>query len=203
VTASSALAFAAAMLVFALSPGPGVVAVISTAVSRGFISAMALSTGLVLGDLVYLLFAVFGLSLIAQIMGDVFIVVRVLGAAYLIWMGIQAWRTPPASATTVETAGGPWRSLVAGFLISLGNPKVMVFYLGFLPAFLDLAHMTLADVALIVAILVPIGLGTMAVYALLAGQARRWLAAGRGAVWMNRAAGALLVGAGVAVAIKS
>lgn len=182
-TASSALTFAVAMLVFALSPGPGVVAVVSTAVSRGFLPAIALSTGLVLGE--------------------VFIVVRVIGAAYLVWMGIQAWRTRPASTAAVETSGGPWRSLVAGFLISLGNPKVMVFYLGFLPAFLDLTKMTFADVALIVAILVPIGLSTMAIYALLAGQARRWLAAGRGALWMNRTAGTLLVGAGAAVAIKS
>lgn len=202
-TVSSALAFAAAMLVFALSPGPGVVAVISTAVSRGFAPAMALSVGLVAGDLLYLLFAVFGLSLIAQMMGEVFVVVRVLGAAYLVWMGIEAWRAPLASAAADATSDGPSRSLLAGFLISLGNPKVMVFYLGFLPAFLDLADMTLTDVALIVAILVPVGLGTMAVYALLAGRARRWLAAGRGALWMNRTAGALLVGAGVAVAIKS
>lgn len=204
-TFASTLAFAAAMVVFALTPGPGVVAVVSTAVGRGFWPAAALGFGLVLGDLVFLLFAVFGLSLIAEVLGELFIIVRYVGAAYLIWMGIQAWRAKPTFATAnVEvTRTGLLKSLTAGFFVTLGNPKVIVFYLGFLPAFLDLGHLTASDLALVIGIVVGIGTITMAAYALLAARARHWLASPRGLTWMNRGAGTLLVGAGVAVAAKS
>ncbi|MBM3514006.1 MAG: LysE family translocator [Alphaproteobacteria bacterium] len=204
-TVTSTIAFAATMLVFALSPGPGVVAVVSTAVSRGFWPATALGFGLVLGDLVYLLFAAFGLSLIAEVLGELFVIVRYLGAAYLIWLGIQAWRArPDTPAAHVETGrAGLFRSLAGGFFVTLGNPKVIVFYLGFLPAFLDLANLTAIDLLIVVGIVVGIGTATMADYALLAAHARRWLGSARGVTWMNRSAGTLLVGAGVAVAVKS
>ncbi len=204
-TLSSALAFAAAMTMFALSPGPGVVAVVSTAVNRGFWHALALGVGLVLGDLVFLLFAAFGLSLIAQALGEIFIVVRYLGAAYLVWLGVQAWRAVAVAprAADQDNRTGLARSLAAGFLVTLGNPKVIVFYLGFLPAFLDLATLSLADLTLVVAIVVGIGVTAMAGYALLAARARRVLASPRGLTWMNRGAGTLLIGAGVAVAAKS
>ncbi len=84
-----------------------------------------------------------------------------------------------------------------------GNPKVIVFYLGFLPAFLDSASLSLADLAVVVAIVAGIGVTPMAGYALLATRERRFLAGPRGMTWMNRGAGTLLIGAGVAVAAKS
>jgi threonine/homoserine/homoserine lactone efflux protein len=205
ITLTAAAAFGAAMLVFALSPGPGVVAVISTAVGRGFGPAVALGFGLVLGDLVYLLFAAFGLSIVANVMGEVFIVVRFLGAAYLIWLGVQAWRSGGhiAAAPGATSRGGLARSFAAGFMVTLGNPKVIAFYLGFLPAFLDLADMTGADLVAVAVIVLAIGGGTMTAYALLAARAQRWLVSPTGLTWMNRAAGTLLIGAGVAVATKS
>ncbi len=121
-TLSSALAFAAAMTVFALSPGPGIVAVVSTAVNRGFWYALALGVGLVLGDLVFLLFAAFGLSLIARALGEIFVVVRYLGAAYLVWLGVQAWRAVAVAprAADQDDRNGLARSLAAGFF---GDPR--------------------------------------------------------------------------------
>ena len=193
------------MAVFAFSPGPGVVAVVSTAVGRGFWHGLTLGIGLVLGDLVFLLFAAFGLNLIAQVLGDIFIVVKYVGAAYLIWLGVKAWRaTSLPSAAAVETgAGGLARSLIAGVFVTLGNPKVIVFYLGFLPAFLDLSTMSASDLVAVVGIVVAVGVAAMAVYAFAAAKARGVLSDPGARTWMNRGAGSLLIGAGVAVAVKS
>ena len=80
--------------------------------------------------------------LLAQALGSLFVIVKFAGAAYLIWLGIRLWQSAPLTVDMEADAGDgkAWRSLLTGLAISLGNPKVIAFYLGFLPAFLEAPH---------------------------------------------------------------
>ena len=136
-------ALALASFIFAISPGPGIVAVLATSVSRGAIIASAMSVGAVCGDMIYLLLAMVSLASIAQGIDEIMLVVRVLGGCYLGWIGYRQMISPPLTAAMTPVSG---RSLGiawgTGFMISLTNPKVIVFYLSFLPLLLTSARST-------------------------------------------------------------
>lgn len=88
-TLYSMLAFAGAMFLLAITPGPGVFATISRALASGFNNAAFVVLGIVLGDIIFLLLAIFGLSAIASVLGDFFIIVKYLGGAYLLYLGYK------------------------------------------------------------------------------------------------------------------
>lgn len=200
----AAVLYALALLLAAASPGPGVVAAVACAMGQGAARGVALAAGQALGDVCFMLLAVYGLALLAAALGELFVLVKLAGAAYLIWLGVRLWRAKPEPAKLAPTADarGLARSFAAGLAVSLGNPKVIAFYLGFLPSFLDLAALTGADVAILAALtwgLVALVLGG---YALAVGRARRLLRDPRRVGLLNRLAGGALVGAGVAVAAR-
>ncbi len=203
-TSSSLLALMAALMLFAAVPGPGMMSVVSCALGRGFVAAAALVAGIVLGDLAYLLLALFGLDLVARSFGGLFLAVKFGGAAYLVWMGVSLWRAP---ATLPElrqaTAGGSiTRTLLTGLAVSLGNPKVIAFYLGFLPAFISLDHLSVSNIGIIAAAMAFVVGGVLMGYARLAASARRLLTSSRRVRTLNRTAGSAMVGSGVALAVR-
>ena len=85
------------MLVLAASPGPGVFATTARAMASGFRPALAVIWGIVLGDIIFLLFAAFGLSMVARALGNLFFIVKICGGAYLVWLGIKIWLQNPAN----------------------------------------------------------------------------------------------------------
>ena len=111
----SLIALAGATALFALIPGPGIMAVVAQALSRGFGPAVSWAVGQTMGDMVYLLTAMLGLGWIASQLGEGFVVLRWAGAAYLVWMGIKAWTAkPPAAGRGAGPAlGGGVRSWAA------------------------------------------------------------------------------------------
>lgn len=194
-TWGSWLALTAGLFVLALVPGPGFAVVIATAIARGFKPAAVMALGNALGDVVFLLFAISGLVLLAQALGGLFVVVKFAGAAYLIWLGIRLWRSAPL-AIQIEanpTGGNLWRGFFTGLAISLGNPKVIAFYLGFLPAFLDLQRLTLADTAIA---------GVLMGYARLIAASRGFLTRPYWSRSVKRGSGVAMIGAGVALATR-
>jgi threonine/homoserine/homoserine lactone efflux protein len=200
----AALAFFVAMIVFAATPGPGILAVLAQALSAGTRPALWLSAGLVLGDLVYFAFAVFGLSAIASLLGELFNVVKLIGGAYLIWLGVQIWRAPIGHLTgaNLPRAVGKKRAFLTGLLVTLSNPKAVIFYLGFLPAFVDLAALTpLALLQLMILLVVALAL-VLAAYVFGAQRAKNLLQSPSGERRLNRGAGAMLVGAGALLATR-
>ncbi|QGG79917.1 hypothetical protein GH975_04720 [Litorivicinus lipolyticus] len=200
-TASALVGLFAATLIFAITPGPGTLAVISRGLSRGFGPSFVLGIGLTLGDMIYLWAAMLSLGFIADHAGDLFQWVRWLGGAYLVWIGIQTFRSPPAIMGDGQRIGSGWiKSLIAGCAISCTNPKVMLFYLGFLPVFLDMAALTLADM-LWVSLVIEVAL-LIVLFGISAGahRLRPLLARGRFGVWINRVAGTTMGGVGVVVA---
>ncbi len=198
-------AFALALTIAVATPGPGILAVASCAIGRGLRDAVAMICGLILGDLIFFLLAVFGMAALAHSLGDLFLVVKLAGAAYLVWMGIKLWRSHPA----VPVAGAPLparrgfgRNIVAGLTVTVGNPKVIAFYAGLLPTFVDLEKLTTGDGVVLALIMVGVVGSIPAAYALAAARARRFLGSPRRMQVMNRTAGTMMIGAGVAVAAK-
>jgi threonine/homoserine/homoserine lactone efflux protein len=143
----SAFGFAVAMLFLAASPGPGVFATTARAMASGFKPSLAVIWGIVLGDIIFLLFAAFGLSVVARALGNLFFIVKICGGAYLVWLGIKIWLQKPETIQNHQNSNtrSNWGHFASGLIITLSNPKVILFYCGFLPTFLDLSALTIVD----------------------------------------------------------
>jgi threonine/homoserine/homoserine lactone efflux protein len=204
VTLVSILGLAAAMFLLAITPGPGVFATVSKALASGFRHAVPVVAGIVVGDLVFLLFAIYGLAVIAETFSLMFTAVKYFGGVYLIWLGIRLWRSTPASLEIAESISQSKRfSFFGGLSITLGNPKVILFYLGFLPTFLDLQSLTNLDIA-VVAFVVSVVLGAvMLLYAFMASRARELLKSERAQNRMNRTAGSVMIGTGAVLLTRA
>jgi threonine/homoserine/homoserine lactone efflux protein len=204
-TIYSAIGFFVAMLILAASPGPGVFATVARALASGFRPALAVIGGIVLGDIIFLLFAAFGLSMVARVLGNLFFVVKICGSAYLIWLGIKIWLKDPEPLSDTPDSGvrSRWGNFVSGLVITLSNPKVILFYCGFLPTFLDLSILTLLDLVTVVAIISTVLVGVLGTYAYLASRARKMFTQRRSVRRLNRAAGSVMVAAGVVIAVRS
>jgi len=195
------LAFALAFFVFAASPGPDNMTIIARTLSHGAASGIAYAAGMVAGILVFLAFAVFGLSIIATEMSGVMTVLRYAGAAYLIWMGVRIWTADPVlpEALPATDRRDLFKTFLTGIALNLGNPKMPLFYMALLPHVVG-PQLTwdqggvLALTILLVEIIV-IGAHVMA-----ASRARNLLRSPVVMRRVNRASGAVMVGAGVAVA---
>ena len=193
------------MLVLAASPGPGVFATTARAMASGFKPALAVIWGIVLGDIIFLLFAAFGLSMVARALGNLFFIVKICGGAYLVWLGIKIWLQKPELVQSHQNSStrSYWGNFFSGLIITLSNPKVILFYCGFLPTFLDLSALTIIDLALVVAIITAVLSGVLITYAYLASRARKMFTNERAVKRLNRAAGGVMVAAGVVIAVRS
>ncbi|MBN2124125.1 MAG: LysE family translocator [Deltaproteobacteria bacterium] len=194
-----------AMIVLAASPGPGVMATVARALASGFRPALAVIAGIVLGDILFLGFAVFGLSAIARVLGELFFIVKICGGAYLMWLGSRllfANETADIPRADVRNAS-PARNLVSGLLITLSNPKVILFYCGFLPTFLELDKLTPMGGALVAGIVASVLGAVLASYAYLATRAALLFTNRRGIRRLHQAAGGVMVATGVLVASRS
>ena len=201
----SLFGFSIAVIILAATPGPGMFATISMALSSGFSRAMCLVAGIILGDLVYLMLAIFGLSMIARVLGDLFIIVKIGGGLYLIWLGIKIWssRATCAGPPEVNAKDRKTVSFVSGLIITLSNPKVILFYCGFLPAFMDIQRLSGSEIVLVAIVVALTVCAVLAFYAYLAAKARRYFANQKAGHVMNRVAAGTMIGAGVAIAAKS
>lgn len=203
-TVESAAGFTAAMFVLAITPGPGVFATVSRALSSGFRSSLEVIAGIVLGDIVFLLLAVSGLSALVHILGDLFFIVRLTGGLYLIRIGWKLLTTEPMTSdirAERRKSGGAQR-FVSGFLITLGNPKVILFYAGFLPAFVNLSSLKSSDVFIIIGLITAVLTGVMSAYAYSASRARKFFTGRQSVRNLNRCAGSVMIGTGMMIAVR-
>lgn len=195
--------YAGALFILFITPGPVWVALTARALSGGFTAAVPLAVGVALGDLMWPLAAIFGLSWIVSLYGDVLGLMRWVAVAVFIVMGVQLIRHAQRdlSADSRLTKPGHWAGFSAGVAVILANPKAILFYMGVLPGFFDLTQITAADIAIILAISAAIPMaGNLAVAGLI-GKARALLRSPRAMARTNRIAGALLLLVGVAIAL--
>lgn len=203
-SAESALAFFVAIFIFSITPGPGVFAILARAMTEGAGACVTLSLGMAISDIIYLVFACYGLAAIAEHWGGLFTVIRILGAAYLLYLGWQMWRARPSLATeaAVIKSSDQIRSFIQGFLISASNPKVILFYIAFLPTFMDLTVLTTQDIVLASTItLVGLMLGLMLI-AISASWARKKFRSERAMRGLNRVAGSIMMAAGAYIGLR-
>lgn len=200
-TLYSMLAFAGAMFLLAITPGPGVFVTISRGLASGFNNAAFVVLGIVLGDIIFLLLAIFGLSAIATILGDLFIIVKYLGGAYL---GYKILTSKENDRNVEGIQELSWKkNFLAGLLITLANPKVILFYLGFLPTFVNLQTLTAIDIVVVSFIVTIVLGGVMLGYAYSASSAKKLFKSKSAKRKMNIAAGSTMLTASGVLIIKA
>ena len=197
------LGFLAASILIAVTPGPGAVISMSTGMRHGYWSALMAILGLQAAILVHLAIVALGLGAVLAASESAFFLIKIFGAAYLVWLGIQKWRAPAipidANVPTVRSKG----LFLQGVLVNLTNPKAIVFIAALVPQFVDPAQPQLQQYLLIAATLCATDLAVMSGYALAAVHLGRWLhdpAAIRG---QNRFFGGLFISAGALLAASS
>jgi len=197
------LTFFVASWAISISPGAGAVAAMSAGLNHGFLRGYMMTIGLVLGILVQV--AVVGLGLGALIAASslAYALVKWLGVAYLVFLGIKQWRAPAVTMVS-EVASGEVVSrrqlILRGLAINTANPKTTVFLLAVVPQFLDLGHALAPQYAIIGATIAFTDLVVMAGYTALAAKVLRLLTSARQIRAMNRAFGSLFVAAGLLLA---
>ncbi|MEA3384401.1 MAG: LysE family translocator [Campylobacterota bacterium] len=200
----NSLALIGAMFILAASPGPGLFAVVSRALASGFKHSSVVVMGLILGDIIYLLLAIYGLSTIAQLMGDLFVVVKYIGGLYLLYLGYKIFTTEVKEENIDEIDEISWSAnFLTGLFITLGNPKVIVFYLGFLPAFMNLSNLSNIDVIIAVIIVTSTLALVVLTYAYLAAKSRKLFKDKSSMEKLNKASGAVMISAGGLLMLKS
>ena len=137
------LSLTIATFVYAISPGPGLFAVLAISTRYGAIPAMWLSFGHAVGDIIYVTVAMLALNVLAEIISNSMLYVKIFGASYLIYIGYQQWRSKGVSFEQSNKKESILKLLLAGFIVGVTNPKTIIFYLSFLPIFVDLNNLTI------------------------------------------------------------
>ena len=198
------LLFAGALTICAGSPGPSIAALVARVLARGPRSVMPFLAAMWVGETVWLSAAVFGLSLLAATFHTAFLLLKYLGAAYLLWLAWKMWHAPvDGPEVALPERDSPMALFGSGMAITLGNPKIMAFYLALLPSIIDLKTVGMAGwlelTALMLAVLIIVDLAWVTA----ATAARRFLRSPRAVRLVNRASATAMGGAAVATAIRS
>ena len=202
-TLSALLIFFVAEFVFAVTPGQSVAALVARVINRGWRSVLPFLAAMWLGEIIWLTCAVAGLSHIAQTFHEAFVVLKYLGVAYLFYLAYRMW-TARVDVKEADLPKGerPTRLFFAGLAVTLGNPKLMVFYIAFLPSIIDLAVVT---PFIWLELTLTLGLALIAgdfIWIFLASQARRWLKSPRAVRVANRVSATMMGGAATAIAAE-
>jgi len=192
-----------AMLLFAATPGPGTFAIISRSLKDGFYYAAIMTFGLIVGDIIYLIIAIYGLNIVASMMQEFFIIIKYLGGIYLIYLGYKIFTSETKPQNYQNLPSSKKSTFLSGFFITISNPKVIIFYLGFLPAFIDLQTLTTLDIFIVIFI-VAISLAiVMLGYSYLAHNSRKFFQNQNSISTLNKTSGAIMAGAGGFLILKN
>ena len=201
---STIAALLAAMIPLAVIPSPSVFAVVARSMASGFMHGVVTTIGIVVGDCFFIILAIYGLSAIAQIMGSLLVVIKYFGSIYLIWLGIKLIR---AKAKILEVEGikefSWFSSFLCGLLITLSDPKAILFYMSFFPAFIDLSNLSFLDTAtILLTATVAVG-GVKLGYAYMADRAKLLWKNPRANKIMDIIAGSVIIGTGIVLVVKT
>ena len=191
------------MLLLSVAPGPSDFAVVARSMTSGFVHALIMVGGIIIADFLFILLAVFSLAALAETFDALFVLVKTVCGVYLIYLGVTSIRAKPVAAQ--QSAGhesSRFASFMTGLLITLGDPKAILFYMGLFPAFVDLPTISMADTLVIMLIATMIVGGVKTAYAYLADRARLFFQHKRASLILDRLAGGLLAGIGVLLLLQ-
>ncbi|WP_310618364.1 LysE family translocator [Flexibacterium corallicola] len=195
---SALLFFAATLLMAALTPGPGITALVVRVLGSGKRGALGFCLGMITGDMLWLSCAVLGLAALISSMAFAFTLMKYLGAAYLVYIAWKMWN----SEAVVLNAGGEmqdkamssWASYVSGLLLTLGNPKVVVFYVALLPNIVPLEQISWVGYVELLAIVWSVLILVFSSYVLMGLRARRLITSPKVMKRVNKGAGVVMMG---------
>lgn len=198
------IAFAVATEILLFIPGPTVLLVVGYALTRGRAAAMWTVAGSCLGVGFAFLVTFAGLGAVLSASATAFTIMKWVGAAYLIYLGIQMWRAKAETLLQVDESGSGLRKKRStfwhGFITTVLNPKIVVFLVAFVPQFMNPTAPTLPQAVIMTITFVTLAFLNDGAYALFADKARRSFLGERGMKWVQRTGGSLLIGAGLLTA---
>ncbi len=201
-TLSALLIFAGVYFAAVASPGPGVAALVARVLGQGLGGVAPFIAGYFVGDMIWLILAATGLAVIAKAFAGVFVAIKFAGAAYLLYLAWRMATAPAVLGAAPPAASRGWRAFLGSLSLTLGNPKVIVFFLSIMPLVVDVRRLTLLALAELAAVSAIVIFSTLAGYALAANRARAFLSSTRAVRFVHRAAGGLMAGVAVAVATR-
>jgi threonine/homoserine/homoserine lactone efflux protein len=195
--------FAGVYFLAVASPGPSVAALTARALATGFARSLPFAAGIVMGDLIWFTLTALGLAVLMQSFHGLFVAIKYAGCAYLLYLAFRLWTapagTPPAP---ISVRGEGVRQFFGGIALTLGNPKVIVFFLSILPLVVDLDTLTplaFAEIAVLITLIIG---ATMLAYAYAADKARQLVTSPRALRRINRLTGGVMAGAAVVIATR-
>ncbi len=188
-------AFLLITMILVVTPGPIVTLVIATGASQGIRAALVTVAGTTLGNAMLLAAITFGLSWVLRNAAVLFEILRWAGAAYLVWLGIQAWRH--ASRSDAVAAPSKQVNFWRGFVVAMSNPKTIAFFTAFLPLFVDPSLPVERQLAVMCAVTVALAACCDAAWAAAAGLGRTWFMQAWRAKLLGRCSALALIGGGI------
>jgi threonine/homoserine/homoserine lactone efflux protein len=197
------LTFCAVYALTVASPGPGVAAVIARGLAHGMKGTPAFISGFLAGDLVWFGIAATGLAALARTAATLFVAIKWAGVVYLLYLAYRLW-TAPAESVEVKSDDRQhgWRAFMASFLLTLGNPKAILFFLALLPTVVDLSTLNLLSIVEISVAMCIVQPAVLIVYSLLAAKARQLFTTPSAVRRLNRSSGVAMAGAAAIVATR-
>ena len=199
ITLPQVVLFVSTMAVAILSPGPAIIAASRSAAARGRAASMPYAMGLAVGASLWCLFAVFGLSALFRVVPQLYLLLKILGGAYLVWI---AWKMVRHAADPLamdgETVTGP--GFLQGLALNLSNPKPALFYAGLIMSIFPTLHGPAAGMIYAVALSVEVTFYAVVTFLMATGPMRRGYAVAR--VWIDRVAGGLIGVLGLSLMIR-
>lgn len=196
-------AFALASLALAAVPGPAVLYIVSQSVYGGRLAGLVSAAGIASGGVVHVVAAVAGLSALILASAEAFTIVKVTGAAYLVYLGLRTLLRPASDTIGGRTRElGHWRTYRQGVIVNVLNPKTALFFLAFLPQFVDAEHAVRPQLLVLGGIFTTIALASDCLWALAAGSAGAVLQRSRAFLRVQRyVSGLVFIGLGAAAAV--
>ena len=188
------IAFLAVSAVIILVPGPNVTLILTTGATRGVRAGLMTVAGTTLAQIIQVIAVALGLAWLVVAYGDLFDLLRYVGAAYLVWLGIQAWRKAGDRLPGLKAVTD---NMKKGFLVGLANPKTLAFFAAFFPQFIDLALPYGPQFAVLAASFLMLAAIFDSAYAIAGGMGRRLLATDRSRLFLGRVSGVVLAGGGL------
>jgi threonine/homoserine/homoserine lactone efflux protein len=198
------LTFCAVYALAVAVPGPGIAAIIARSLAHGLNGAPAFIAGFMVGDLVWFGIAATGLAALAKTAATLFVAIKWVGVAYLLFLAWKLWNAPAASVAVEDKDGRQhgWRAFVASLMLTLANPKAILFFLALLPTVIDLTTLNALRFLEISAAMCVVLPSVLFAYAFLAARARELFTTPKAVRRLNRSSGVAMAGAAVVVATR-